>query len=103
MRILWTDPAIADLAAIRDYIARDSEHYAKQFVSRIIEAMEKLLSFPEMGRKVPESQNKDHVREVLFQNYRIIYRVASNQIQIITVLHGARDLRRMKPKPWDVI
>ena len=103
MKILWTDPALSDLAAIRDYIARDSEYYATQFIGRILEAAENLLSFPEMGRKVPESRNRDHVRELLFQNYRIIYRIASNQIQIITVLHGARDLRRLKPKPWDVI
>src|SRR5258708_6816375 len=101
MRILWTDPAIADLSAVRDYIARDSEQYAVQFVGRILDAAEKLPSFPEMGRKVPESRTRDRVREVLFQIYRIIYRIASDQIQIITVIHGARDLRRMKPKPWD--
>jgi len=103
MRIEWTDPAIADLAAIRDYIARDSEQYATRFVGRIIEAVEKLTSFPELGRRVPESRNRDRVRELLFQNYRIIYRITANRIQIITVLHGARDLRRMKPKPWEVI
>jgi toxin ParE1/3/4 len=103
MRIVWTDPAIADLTAIREYIARDSEQYATQFVGRIIEVVEKLLSFPELGRKVPESRVRDHVRELLFQNYRVVYRVVSEKIQIITVIHGARDLRRMKPKPWDVI
>ena len=103
MRVEWTDPAVADLTAIRDYIARDSEHYATQFVGRIIEAVERLPLFPEMGRRVPESRIKDRVREILFQNYRIIYRVASERIQIITVLHGARDLRRMKPKPWEVV
>jgi toxin ParE1/3/4 len=99
----WTDPAIADLTAIRDYIARDSDQYARQFVGRIIEAVEKLPSFPEMGRKVPESRSRDKVREILFQNYRIIYRIASDRLQIITILHGARDLTRMKPKPWEVI
>ena len=103
MRIEWTEPALDDLAAIREYIARDSEQYAVQFVGRIIDAVEKLSSFPEMGRKVPESRRRDRVRELLFQNYRIIYRLASERIQIIAVLHGARDLRRMKPKPWEVV
>lgn len=28
MRIVWTKDAAADLRSIRDYIARDSEHYA---------------------------------------------------------------------------
>lgn len=103
MRIVWTDPAIVDLSAIRDYIARDSEQYAVQFVGRIIESVEKLTSFPEMGRRVPEARARDRVRELLFQNYRILYRINPGRIQIITVLHGARDLRRMKPKPWEVV
>lgn len=103
MKIEWTDPAIADLAAIRDYIARDSEHYAVQFVGRIIAAAEKLESFPEKGRKVPESLETEGVRELLFQSYRIIYRLRGERIQILTILHGARDLGQMTPKPWDVV
>ena len=55
MRILWTDPAIDDLQAIRDYIARDSELYADDFVLGIITAAERLESFPEMGRATPEA------------------------------------------------
>ncbi|MFL6236315.1 MAG: type II toxin-antitoxin system RelE/ParE family toxin [Thermoanaerobaculia bacterium] len=102
MRIEWTDPAIADLAAIRDYIARDSEHYAVQFIGKIIDAVEKLESFPELGRRVPESHKEEGIREILFQSYRIIYRLRSERIQIITILHGARDLAHMTPKPWEI-
>ena len=103
MRIEWTDPAIADLAAIRDYIARDSEHYATQFIGRILEAVEKLPNFPERGRKVPEARSEIDIRELLFQNYRIIYRLRPEKIQIITVLHGSRNLSGMKPKPWEIV
>ena len=102
MRIEWTDPAIADLAAIRDYIARDSEHYAVQFIGKIIDAVEKLESFPEMGRRVPESREGEGIREILFQSYRIIYRLKPQRIQIVTVLHAARDLAHMAPKPWEI-
>ncbi|HEY2295045.1 MAG TPA: type II toxin-antitoxin system RelE/ParE family toxin [Thermoanaerobaculia bacterium] len=102
MRIEWTDPAIADLSAIRDYIARDSEHYAVQFIGKIIDAVEKLEDFPEMGRRVPESHEGEGIREILFQSYRIIYRLRSERVQIITVLHGARDLAHMTQKPWEI-
>jgi plasmid stabilization system protein ParE len=51
MKIEWTEPAITDLEAIRDYIATDSEHYAIQFTGRILEAVEKLTDFPERGRR----------------------------------------------------
>jgi addiction module RelE/StbE family toxin len=102
MRIEWTDPAIADLTAIRDYIARDSEHYAMQFIGKIIDAVEKLEGLPKMGRRVPESHEGEGIREILFQRYRIIYRLSSQRIQIVTVLHAARDLAHMAPKPWEI-
>jgi plasmid stabilization system protein ParE len=41
-RVVWTDPAIDDLAAIMDYIARDSPRYALQVGERIYEAAGKL-------------------------------------------------------------
>jgi addiction module RelE/StbE family toxin len=103
MRIEWTEPAIADLSAIRDYIARDSEYYALQFVGRIIEAVEKLEELPERGRRVPEARGVDGIRELLFQSYRIIYRLIGDRVQILAVLHGSRDLVRMTPKPWEVV
>jgi plasmid stabilization system protein ParE len=52
MRIVWSAPAVADLEAIYDYIARDSPHYASRFVQRLISATEPLESFPNFGRVV---------------------------------------------------
>lgn len=100
MSLLWTDPSIEDLRSIRDYIARDSEHYAAEFVGQIILSADKLLEFPRLGRVVPEAQD-ENIRELLYQNYRIIYRIAGDHIEILTVVHGSRDLTRGKP-PWEI-
>ncbi len=102
MKIEWAEPALVDLESIRDYIRKDSEHYATRFVGRIIEAVETLEKFPEMGRPVPEAEQGD-IRELLFHNHRIIYRVETSRILVLIVIHGARDLRRRKSKPWDVL
>lgn len=75
---------------------------AGQFTGRIIEAVEKLETFPERGRKVPESLETEGIRELLFQSYRIVYRLRTDRIQILTVLHGSRDLGQMTPKPWEI-
>lgn len=100
MKILWTDPAIDDLQAIRDYIARDSELYADDFISSILTAIERLESFPQIGRVTPEGENPG-IRELLLGSYRIIYRVHENKIQILAVIHGSRDLSRLPLKPWE--
>ena len=102
MKIEWTEPAISDLEGIRDYIGKDSEYYASRFIGRIIEAVERLVYFPEMGRRVPEAE-EENVRELLFHNYRIMYRSEPHRILVLTVIHAARDISQKEPKPWDVV
>lgn len=88
--IKWTEPAVSDLQAIHSFISRDSEYYANAMVSEIIEAVDRLGSFPLSGRMVPEL-NDEKIREVLVGNYRVIYEISESAVQILTVLHGARD------------
>jgi toxin ParE1/3/4 len=101
MKIKWTDPAIESLRNLHRYIAQDSEIYASSFVQRIVLAVEKLTDFPRLGRVVPEA-DEDTIRELLYHNYRIIYRIKSELIEILTVIHGRRDLGSLKPVPWEV-
>ena len=101
MKILWTDPAIEDLRNLHGYIAKDSEEYANSFVERIILSVDKLANFPRIGRMVPEA-DQETIRELLYHNYRIIYRINNDLIEILTVVHGRRDLGSFKAAPWDV-
>ena len=100
MKIEWSEPAVSDVAGIHDYIARDSEQYANRFVQRIFDSVEKLQQFPELGRRVRETDD-ELVREVIHQNYRIIYRVEPARLLVLAVVHGGRDLGQAEPKPWE--
>ena len=91
MKIIWSNPAISDLENIKNYIAKDSSHYASIFIEKIIEAVDKLYKFPLIGRIVPEFKNQN-VREIIYQHYRIIYKVDKEAAFILTVVHGGRDL-----------
>ncbi len=79
MKIVWTEPAVEDLRELHAYIARDSEVYASGFVERIILAAERLVDHPKVGRLVLETDD-ENVREVLFQRYRLVYRVTKDCI-----------------------
>ena len=92
VRIEWTERSLEDLNEIHDYIARDSKNYAHLFVKKIYETVQKLKDFPNIGRAVPEVNNPS-VREIIFHNYRIVYRNLDNYVEIITVIHGSRLLR----------
>lgn len=96
-RVAWTPQAIADVEAIRDYISRDSRCYADLVVEQIVGAVGRLAEFPHSGRAVPERPDPK-LRELLSGNYRVVYRVAGDRVEVVTVFHGAR-VRRI---PWGV-
>ena len=102
MKLEWTEPALLDLENLREYIAKDSEYYAARFVARIIDAAETLQELPRIGRVVPEAEDET-IRELLFRNYRIMYRVEADRVLVLTVIHGNRDISQRMPKPWDVL
>jgi len=102
MLIEWTDPALDDLETIRDYIGKDSPYYARQFIERIFDAAATLQNHPKMDRPFPEADRED-VRELVFQGYRIIYRTKPDRVQVITVIHSSRNLAAKEVKPWDVV
>jgi toxin ParE1/3/4 len=62
--------------------------YASGFVERIILAADRLVDYPKVGRVVPET-NDENVRELLYQGYRLIYRVKGDSIEMLSVIHGA--------------
>ena len=88
MKVHWTDTAEAQLDAIYAYIAQNSTTYALRTVDRLTNRSKQIAAFPLSGRKVPE-YNLEQIREVLFGQYRIIYYIKPDQIDVIAVIHGA--------------
>lgn len=62
-----------------------------------------LQAHPEIGRPVPEAEDREDVRELIFQSYRIVYLLEPEQVYILTVIHGSRDLAGQEKKPWEVV
>ncbi len=94
-QIRWTPQAARDLDSIARFIAKDSPLYAHFFVEDVFAALERLKRFPASGRTVPEINNSS-VRELVLGNYRIVYRLKSGRVELLTIHHGARLLSRSK-------
>ena len=91
-RIRGSEPAIKSFEAICQYIEEFSLPYAKLLAREINIRVRQLEQHPLMGRKVPEFPDKDY-REVIFQDYRIIYRLREDRVEIGIIWHGARILQ----------
>lgn len=101
MKIVWTRPACSDLENIRDYIAKDSEYYAARYVQKILAAVRQLEKFPELGEVLLQAESGP-IRQLLFQNHRILYQVRSRHLAVLAVVHAGRDLTSLEPRPWDL-
>ena len=86
MQVHWTNRAKARLRLIHQYIAEDSPKTALQVVDRVTARSQQLAELPRSGRQVPEYERND-IRELLVKPYRIIYKIKSNQIDVLTVMH----------------
>jgi toxin ParE1/3/4 len=91
-RVKWTRQAAEDVESIKAYVARDSERYARLLAERLVAAVGRLELFPQSGRVVPEVGDES-LREVLYGNYRLVYRLHAESVEVITVYHAARLLR----------
>ena len=88
MRTRWTRPALADLEAIGDFVARDNPKAADRTVRRIVEAVEGLKDHPHLGRTGRVTGTRELV--IAETPYIVPYRVADGDVQILAVIHGAR-------------
>ena len=89
MKVLWTRAAVGHLTDIYEYIAGDSSRYAKRMVDRITARSKQIASHPESAPVVTE-YGDPAVREVVEGPYRVIYRIQSDAVVVLAVIHGAR-------------
>ena len=93
-----TDDAAFDLEEICDYIARhDSPGRAEHVLERIEGSFNRLAEHPRRGsypKELLEIGVREY-REVFFKPYRIIYRVAGNDVHVLLIADGRRDMRQL--------
>ena len=91
MRILWTDEAQSNLDKISEFIAADSPQRALSYLRKIKSKTRRLSRFPLSGRAVPEATDlPGKLREIIVDNYRVIYTVKKDCVHVISVIHGMR-------------
>ena len=96
MRALrWSEHAVAQLAAVAEYVSLSSPVYAEQLVDRIARRLDQAREFPESGRVVPEFA-RGEIRELIESPYRLVYRVRPDAIEVLSVLHGRQQLPELR-------
>ena len=89
MKLVWSSVAVERALEAKAYIAADNPNAAEKWSVELIRTVQKLKRLPRAGRVVPEIGLEEY-RELIYGNYRIVYRVSSNTVFILTVRHLRR-------------
>lgn len=88
MKLRWTRLALEDLLHLHEHIAEDNPDAAANMVARIQEAAQNLKKHPRMGK---EGRRPGTQELVLAKTpYIMVYALAENEIQIVSVIHASR-------------
>ncbi len=93
MRLRWTNEALKRLQEIEEFIAMDNPSAPAKFVNKLISLAERIPENPKKGRIVPEL-SIEYIRELLHQNYRIVYLIMGKSIEVLTVFEGHQLLKK---------
>lgn len=95
-QILYRPRAKRDLIEIVEYIGSDRPTAARRFLKQVSATLESLARFPGIGRLYetthPALQGIRVTSVASFRNYLLFYRANAESIELLAVIHGARDL-----------
>ena len=92
-RILRTARAEEDYREIWDFVARDDPTAADRLLRKFDEKLQLCVTNPGMGTL--RERYAPGLRSIPVGNYVLFYRPAENGIELIRVLHGARNFNRI--------
>jgi toxin ParE1/3/4 len=89
--VIWSEPALAQLESIVDYIALDKPEAARAVASRVFAATDQLEGFVRLGRPVPEFVHRNY-RQVWIKPCWIYYRMRGQSVYILHVRRAEKPL-----------
>ena len=89
---ILTPRAEQDLSDIWDYIADDSIEAADRVLEALEKALHRLAKNPGIGHRREELADRRH-RFFPVHSYLIVYRFETKPLQVLRVLHAARDVQ----------
>lgn len=92
-RVVHSPGSRADLNEIWDYIAADNVPAADRLAGKFDDAFALLADHPRIGRIRDEIGPE--IRSFAVGNYVILYRAITDGVDIVRVVHGARDFGRL--------
>ncbi|MGL6226262.1 MAG: type II toxin-antitoxin system RelE/ParE family toxin [Thermoguttaceae bacterium] len=99
MKVEWTVNARLDIKEIGLYFAERSLVTSRRFTDALYRTAQLLCQMPKIGDRVPKHPGIRMRRVVGFGNYLVFYRLVDNTLQVLRILHGARNVVDLLTEP----
>ncbi len=84
MKVIWSPLAIDRAEEESAFIATDKPEAGRRWLEAVFNAVDRLELFPLSGHPLPELDSARY-RQVLYKAHRIIYRIDTDSVVILTV------------------
>ncbi len=83
-KIIYPGEVKEQLAAIKEYISKDSNRNAVRYLTKIKQKIELIGKFPFIGR-VNATMNVDYIRDYIVFGYKVIYKINKKSITVLAI------------------
>ena len=90
MKVVIKPEAFDEIERVRGSIALDRPDVAAEWIRRVFRRLRMRETFPRAGRVIPEFRDAD-LRELIFGNYRILYRVKKRSVRVLCFWDARRE------------
>jgi len=84
VRVWWSERARSQVREIFEFIARDRPRVAQRILDGFLERADLLAEFPDQGVAWGDPRRSD-LRSIIFESYRVVYRVGPDEIAVLSV------------------
>lgn len=96
MKLRYTPESIADLERLRAFIAEQDPSAARRIAGSLLEAIDRLKIFPNMGLPVTRAPDPDAIRDLFVGSYTIRYLLTRQSIIVLRIWHDKEIERNLK-------
>ncbi len=93
MKLIYSSDAIEDLTRLREFIEKFNPPAARRIAAELIQRIDQLRSFPEIGRilEPPQPLNNKIIRDFSFGKYIVRYVCSSEAVIVLRIWHHYED------------
>ena len=95
MKLHFTKKALADLIRLRNFIHEKNPPAADRIANKLHEDINHLITFPKMGKPVPQAPAPEFIRDLIRGDYVVRYLIKNDLITILRIWHGKEEERNI--------